>query len=199
MIKRIAAIGKIANSDTVNTDIVENVTEELNRLLPSSHQLAKAGPEFHEHSQGGVSWEVVPKLWSQPYYSGKVHHDGVIGGLLLMVGYGPELKSNSPVGELRGDWAKAGGDPELSGTVVDFILEAGYFKRALGLSVKRENRIAVGTGYISVVDHLENIELSFDDPQEAVNTLTKYITSIWENPPVGSEVQKDLNKKARDR
>lgn len=194
---RVALRTVVADDASVASAIAEAVTEELNKYLPSTHALVEKGPLVHERSHGYVSFERYPaSAWDEV-----VEVDGVqsrmTGSLLFILEYDQSLKSTSPSGSDRAEWARGGGSPETEGIYVPFTLEVGYFKRKSGMGFSPETRTEVGTGNILVADKFENVMAELDDPAAASNAVFSVVNDILAHPPAGST--EPLNGKARQR
>lgn len=186
-----------ADDQTIAASLAELVTDELNSSLPSSHRLIDKGPLVHERSHGFVSFERAPaSAWDEV-----IEVDGVrsrmTGSLLFVLEYDQSLKSRSPSGADRAEWARGGGDPAMEGVEVPFTLEVGYFNRKSGMGFSAETRTEVGTGQVLVTDKFENVVVSLDDPASASSIVRGLIDDILAHPPSGST--EPLKGKARQR
>lgn len=194
---RIAFRHVTADDGTVAASLAEAVTDELNSSLPSSHFLVDKGPLVHERSHGYVSFERAPaSAWDSV-----IEVDGVrsrmTGSLLFVLEYDQSLKSKSPAGGDRAEWAKSGGDPALEGVEVPFTLEVGYFNRKPGMGFSPETRTEVGTGKVLVADKFENMVVELDDLASAAAAVRRVIDDVMAHPPSGST--EPLKGKARQR
>jgi hypothetical protein len=177
--------------------ISEGVTDALNQALPPTHALMEKGPEVHERTHGYVSFERFPAAWGKPYKHGETEHGGLKGSLLFLVEYEQGLKSNSPDGPARGEWARGGGDPDIVGVEISFFLEVCFFSRKPGMACDPNLKAAIGTGSITVTDVNENVEVVLDDPGGTAQSLVTFINECMEHPPEGAEIP--VKTKARRR
>jgi hypothetical protein len=194
---RIAFRLLLADDSSLASTLAEEVTEALNTKLPGPYQLIEKGPVVHERSHGFVSFERSPaSAWNKV-----TEIDGIkqalTGSLLFILEYDTELKSKSPSGNNRSDWSVKGGDPNMQGTEVPFVLEVGYFKRKYGMGFSDETRTEVGLGDIIITDSHENMNIEFEDITNASQRIVEFIDGLLSNPPAGA--MEPLKGKARQR
>jgi hypothetical protein len=182
MISRIAARVAfrtlVADDETMAVSLAEEVTELLNGLLPSNYGLSEKGPEMHDSSHGGITFERGCKEFDRA---------GMNVSLMFVLEYDQSLKSSSPRGPGRGEWAESGGDPAIEGVEVPFTLEVAVFKRKSGRGVTKENRRELGTGLVLVTDAMENVTVQFDSPELIRDGLTGFVDYIIANEPVAAD------------
>lgn len=179
-------------------DISEAVMDALNENLDATHQLKEKGPFVHERSHGFVSFECEPvAAWDKVFEVDGVRSQ-LTGSILVLVEYDPSLKSQSPEGSAAvKEWAEAGGSPELEDLVAPVVVEAGYFKRKLGMGFSDETRTDIGMGDVRVVDANENIELELENGADAGERMRNLIDDLMAHPPAGAT--EPLKGKARKR
>ncbi len=194
---RVAFRSMVADDQGMALSLAEAVTDALNANLRGPHQLVERGPDVHERSHGFVSFERRPaSLWDKAIDVDGTQHI-LTGSLLFILEYDSSLKSKSPSGSQRAEWARGGGDPEIEGVEVPFTLEVGYFKRKYGMGFSDETRTEVGMGNVLITDALENLVVDLEDPTGCANRITDVMNDLLAHPPAGAT--EPLKGKARKR
>lgn len=193
MISRIAKLVslryRLANDESTAIDIAEKVREsfESELRLPMNWSWDnKYTTDIKGGKHGEFSFAARPIAWDTAQVRDEKGVGRLSGGLLFLGSYDKLLKSNSPTGPARKDWAESGGNESSRGLIVPFGITVGYYSKKRGHGIMPEYSVELAGGLLEVVDQYENLEVHFENLTSDASSISDLVQSCIDSPPEGS-------------